>query len=125
MSPENDLNDPTPQGPTTTTIADQQPAQPIPEESLRILYEAACQDTSGGLAARSFLFWLVGERDPSGFRGRGALELRRFDRKLRLSAMEVFTWWVWPTKSDQPLNDLVGRLAIRFASPPPEMDSNR
>ena len=49
------------------------PLPPVPEESLRALHDAACSDTGGSQAARSFLFWLAGQADPTGYRGSAAL----------------------------------------------------
>lgn len=91
------------------------PPAPVPEESLQILYAAACQDTGGSQACRCFLFWLAGQSDPTGFRGSGGLELRRLDGQLKRAALEVLTWWTGPTKSDQPLYDALIKLRERFA----------
>jgi hypothetical protein len=90
------------------------PVPPVPEESLRVLYEAACQDTGGSQAARSFLFWLTGQTDPTGYVGDGGLELRRFDHQLKTAALQVLEWWAGPTKSDEPLYDLLHKLQSRF-----------
>ena len=87
----------------------------VPEESLRLLYEAACHDTGGSQAARNFLFWLAGRPDPTGFEGYGGLELRRLDRQLKSAALEVLSWWAGPTKSDAPLYEILGKLRSRFA----------
>ena len=95
----------------------------VPEKSLQLLYEAARQDTGGSQAARSFLFWLAGQPDPTGFVGDGGLELRRLDRSLKTSAFEVIAWWAGPTKNGQPLYELLGRLRARFS--PEEPDSSR
>lgn len=105
----------------TTALAElrrclQMPVAPVPEESLRLLYDAACMDTGGSQACRNFLFWLIGERDPTGFRGDGGLELRRLDGQLKTAAIEVLTWWAGPTKSDAPLYDILARLRERFGS---------
>ena len=91
------------------------PVAPVPEESLQILYAAACQDTGGSQACRNFLFWLAGQSDPTGYHGSGGLELRRLDGQLKRAALEVLTWWTGPTKSDQPLYDVLGKLRERFA----------
>ena len=95
------------------------PQVPVPDESLRTLYEAACSDTGGSQAARNFLFWLAGRPDPTGFEGYGGLELRRLDRQLKSAALEVLSWWAGPTKSDAPLYEILGKLRSRFA---PESD---
>lgn len=98
------------------------PLPPVPEASLRALYEAACSDTGGSQAARSFLFWLAGQPDPTEYRGSGGLELRRLDHSLRMAALDVFSWWTGPTKSDEPLyrilKDLERRFGSRQESPP-------
>ena len=91
------------------------PPVPVPEESLRLLYEAACHDTGGSQAARNFLFWLAGRPDPTGFEGYSGLELRRLDRQLKSAALEVLSWWADPTKSDAPLYEILGKLRSRFA----------
>lgn len=95
------------------------PIAPVPANSLRLLFEAACHDTGGSQAVRSFLFWLAGEPDATGFQGQGGLELRLLDYSLRQAAVEVFTWWTGPTKSDTPLYDLLGKLEVQFAPLPP------
>lgn len=89
---------------------------PVPENSLRVLFEAACQDTGGSQAARNFLFWLAGRPDPTGFHGSGGLELRRLDHTLKNAALEVMAWWAGPTKSDMPLYELLGKLYQRFST---------
>ena len=94
------------------------PIPPVPEESLRALHEAACSDTGGSQAARSFLFWLAGQPDPTGYRGSGGLELRRLDHRLRSAALEVLNWWTGPTKSDEPLYHILRDLDVRFSSLP-------
>ncbi len=90
------------------------PLPPAPEQSLKALHEAACGDTGGSQAARNFLFWLAGRPDPTGFVGDGGLELRRLDRQLKDAALDVLRWWSGPTKSDQPLYDVLARLRARF-----------
>jgi len=87
---------------------------PVPHEALSRLHEAAQQDTGSSQACRNFLFWLAGQPDPTGYRGDGGLELRRLDGVLRSAAIEVLTWWASPTKSDQPLLDILERLRERF-----------
>jgi hypothetical protein len=87
---------------------------PPPLEALSLLYEAACGDTGGSQAARSFLFWLDGIDDPTGYRGDGGVELRRLDAKLKQAAIEVVTWWAGPTQSDDPLFHVLARLLTRF-----------
>ena len=91
------------------------PRPPVPEESLHLLYETACQDTGGSQAARSFLFWLAGQPDPTGYAGDGGIELRRFDQELKKAAFQVMEWWADPTKSDNPLYEVLGKLRERFA----------
>ena len=91
------------------------PPTPVPEESLQLLYDAACQDSGGSQAARNFLFWLAGQPDPTGFRGDGGIELRRLDGQLKEAALQVVAWWAGPTKSDSPLYELLGKLRRRFS----------
>ena len=90
------------------------PMIPVPHEALRQLHDAAQQDTGGSQACRNFLFWLAGQPDPTGYRGDGGLELRRLDGALRSAAIEVLTWWASPTKSDQPLYEILARLREHF-----------
>ena|SRR6185312_10717641 len=90
------------------------PHPPVPEESLRVLYEAACMHTGGSQAARNFLFWLAGQPDPTGFSGCGGIELRRLDYQLKAAAFEVLQWWAGPTKSDEPLYAVLRKLRDRF-----------
>ena len=96
------------------------PPVPVPEESLRLLYDTACMDSGGSQAARSFLFWLAGQPDPTGFVGDGGLELRRLDHPLKIAVFEVVAWWSGPTQSDQPLYGLLGKLRARFAQAEPD-----
>ncbi len=93
------------------------PNLPVPEPSLRLLFEAAAGDTGGGQAARYFLFWLAGRPDPTGFVGDGGLELRRFDGQLKAAAIEVLQWWAGPVRTDQPLYDLLHALENKFSQP--------
>ena len=93
------------------------PMIPVPHEALRQLHDAAQQDTGGSQACRNFLFWLDGQPDPTGYRGDGGLELRRLDGALQSAAFEVLTWWASPTKSDQPLHEMLVRLRERFEVP--------
>lgn len=86
------------------------PPAPIPTQALQMLYDTAREDTGGSQAARSFLFWLAGCPDPTGYAGNGGLELRRLDTERREAALEVLRWWSGPVKSSQPLYDLLSRL---------------
>ncbi len=81
----------------------QKPIRLVPEKSLHLLLESVRENSGGSQAARSFLYWLAGEPDPTGFKGQGALELRRMDASLQKAALEVFEWWIGPTASDEPL----------------------
>lgn len=91
-----------------------QPPPPPPTAALDLLFETACHDTGGSQAARNFLFWLAGQPDPTGFQGDGGLELRRLDGERRQAALDVLAWWGGPTKSDEPLYDLLRKLRSRF-----------
>lgn len=90
-------------------------APPAPFKAIQLLYEAACQDTVGGQAARNFLFWLNGMPDPTGFPGDGGLELRRLDGMHRKAAIEVLAWWAGPAQSDDPLCHVLAKLLSQFA----------
>lgn len=107
----------TAQGMATIVELFRLPRVPVPETSLRLLKEAALQDTGGGHVARAFLFWLAGESDPGGLREVGGLELRRLDHHVRSAAVEVFSWWSGPTESDSPLYRILAELRSRQASP--------
>ena len=91
------------------------PPPPVPVESLAMLFHAACQDTGGSQATRNFLFWLAGQPDPTGYVGHGGLELRRLDGQLKEACHDVLKWWGGPTKSDQPLYEILNKLTSRFA----------
>lgn len=91
------------------------PPPPAPTEALHLLYETAYADTGGSQAARNFLFWIAGKTDPTGFEGSGGLELRRLDRERKDAALEILRWWSGPTKSDEPLYEILGQLRCRFA----------
>ena len=92
------------------------PRPPVPEESLQLLFHAAAQDTGGSQATRSFLFWLAGQADPTGYEGNGGLELRRMDHQLKDACFQVLHWWTGPTKSDAPLYEILHKLRDRFTS---------
>ena len=92
------------------------PLAPVPEQSLRMLYDAACLDTGGSQACRYFLFWLAGQPDPTGYCGDGGLELRRLDGQFRSAALEVLTWWAGPTRSDRPLYEILAKLRDQFSN---------
>lgn len=91
------------------------PPPPVPAGALQLLYETACADTGGSQAARNFLFWLAGQSDPTGYAGDGGLELRRLDRERKEAALEILRWWSGPTKSDQPLYEVLARLRDQFS----------
>lgn len=88
--------------------------RPVPSEALALLHGTAAGDTGGSVAARSFLFWLVGRDDPAGLGTDGALELRCLDARHREAALAVLTWWTGPTRSDQPVYDILEDLARPF-----------
>ena len=91
------------------------PMTPVPDAALKTLHDAACQDTGGSQACRSFLFWLVGQNDPTGYQGAGGFELRRMDGQLKSAAIEVLRWWSGPTKSDEPLYETLASIRTQFA----------
>lgn len=76
---------------------------PVPEFELSRLAQVAASDTGQSQVARHFLFWLAGEKDPTGFEGQGGLELRRLDTDLRRAAITVLAWWSGSTRDDEPL----------------------
>jgi hypothetical protein len=90
-------------------------ALPVPEEALDRLAVAARGDTGQSQVCRFFLFWLAGLEDPTGFKGEGALELRRLDQPLKEQALQVLTWWMGPTQSDSPLYSRLELLRRQFA----------
>jgi hypothetical protein len=93
---------------------------PVPQQSLRLLSDAALGDTGGSQAARNFLFWLAGKPDPTGFEGDGGMELRRLDAQLKSAALDVIAWWAGPTDNDQPLYDVLAKLRGRFGGSIPK-----
>lgn len=92
------------------------PPCPVPESSLKMLHDAALDDTGASQACRSFLFWLGGGKDPTGYAGSGGLELRRMDGDLKDASIEVLTWWAGPTHSDAPLHDVLRSIRSRLES---------
>lgn len=90
------------------------PPPPVPEAALTLLFDAACGASGGSQAARSFLFWLAGRPDPTGYEGIGGLELRRMDRAHKAAALELLDWWAGPTQSDQPLYEVLSKLSSGF-----------
>ena len=90
--------------------------RPVPSEALALLHGTAAGDTGGSVADRTFLFWLVGRDDPAGLGLDGALELRRLDARHREAALAVLTWWTGPTRSDQPVYDILEDLDRRFTA---------
>jgi hypothetical protein len=67
-------------------------------------------------SSRTFLFWLIGRDDPASLGTDGALELRRLDARHREAALAMLTWWTGPTRSDQPVYDILEDLARRFTA---------
>jgi len=88
--------------------------RPVPSEALALLHDTAAGDTGGSVAARTFLLWLIGRSDPAGLGTDGALELRRLHARHREAALAVLTWWTGPTRSDQPVDDILEDLDRRF-----------
>ena len=117
----NELSPISPEGNARETVVEELrrylkiPNIPVPHEALRQLHDAAMQDTGGSQACRNFLFWLAGQPDPTGYRGDGGIELRRLDGALRSAAIEALTWWASPTKSDQPLYEILAKLREQFS----------
>jgi hypothetical protein len=96
--------------------------RPVPSEALALLQETAAGDTGGSVAARTFLFWLVGRPDPTRLGTDGALELRRLDALHREAALAMLTWWTDPTRTDQPVYDILEDLSRRFPAPQAAQD---
>jgi hypothetical protein len=67
------------------------PPTPVPEESLYLLFEMACGTTRESRVTRAFLYWLIGQVEPTGYRGAGGVELRRLDDRCRQAALDVLT----------------------------------
>jgi hypothetical protein len=91
-----------------------QPVAPLPSAALELLPVSAFGDTGGNVAARGFLFWLVGAPDPTGLVKDGALELRRWDARRKKAALELLRWWTGPTESDTPVYAVLEQLTRRF-----------
>ena len=88
----------------------------VPTEALELLKGTALGDTGGSQAARSFLFWLDGQHDPTGYRGDGALELRRLDEPHRAAALKVLDWWTTAEReTDQPLREVQAQGMVNAA----------
>lgn len=90
------------------------PPPPVPEAALTLLFDAACGTSGGSQAARSFLFWLAGRPDPTGYHGIGGLELRRMDRAHKAASLELLAWWAGPTQSDKLLYTVLSKLVARI-----------
>ena len=96
------------------------PQTPVPEAELARLCEVALGDTGQSRICRYLLFLLPGLPDPTGFKGEGLLELRALDRKLSEAFLTVLAWWRGPTKSDQPLYDVLRKMEERLKESSPE-----
>ena len=83
------------------------PAILVPQSDLDLLRRAALGNTDQSRACRYLLFLLAGLPEPGGSTGQGLIELRILDRKLADTFLEVLYWWRGPTKSDQPLYDVL------------------
>ena len=87
----------------------------VPTEALELLKGTALGNTGSSQAARSLLFWLDGQHDPTGYRGDGALELRRLDEPHRAAALKVLDWWTTAEReTDQPLREVLDALLEKF-----------
>lgn len=91
------------------------PQTPVPQKELDSLCKAALGDTGQSRTCRYLLWLLVGADDPTGFKGDGLLEMRNLDRKFADAFLKVLEWWRGPTKSDQPLYDILRKLETAFA----------
>lgn len=63
----------------------------VPTDALDRLKRAAYGDTGGSQAARYFLFWCVGQDDPTGYKGQGALELAALIRPSLRTPLPFFS----------------------------------
>jgi hypothetical protein len=89
---------------------------PVPQDELDRLRQAALGDTGQSRTCRYLLCLLVGADNPTGFKGEGLLELRTLDRKLAEAFLKILDWWRDPTRSDQPIYDILRNLEIAFGS---------
>ncbi|MCB1100068.1 MAG: hypothetical protein KDN22_31175 [Verrucomicrobiae bacterium] len=88
----------------------------VPTEALELLKGTALGNTGSSQAARSLLFWLDGQHDPTGYRGDGALELRRLDEPHRAAALKVLDWWTTAEReTDQPLREVQAQGMVNAA----------
>lgn len=117
MNPSSPSPGPSSDGPPFLEFA----PRPLPAAALARLYQEARGRSGGGQAARSLLFWLAGEKDPTGYAGNGGLELRRLDAKNRQAALDVINWWALPEDSDR-LFDVLELLAKEL-TPPGKMET--
>jgi hypothetical protein len=94
-------------------MLDAQPL-PVPARELELLHATARGDTGGSVGTRAFLFWLVGQQEPTGCAGDGALELRRFDAAHAKAALAVLEWWISGPVDDRLVVDILDDLTQRF-----------
>lgn len=86
----------------------------VPTDALDRLKRAAYGDTGGSQAARYFLFWCVGQDDPTGYKGQGALELGRLDHALTKDAVVVLQWLTRNPYSYEPIHSVLDDLRASF-----------
>lgn len=96
-------------------MMDSQPP-PVPARELALLHGTAKGDTGGSVGTRAFLFWLVGQQEPTGCASDGALEFRRFDAAHAKAALAVLEWWISGPSDDQPVHDVLDDLTRRFSA---------
>lgn len=96
------------------------PQTPVPQAELDLLEDVALGNTGQSRSVRYLLFLLPGAADPTGFKGEGLLEMRPLDRRLAEAFLKVLDWWRGPTKSDQPLYDVLRKLEMQFAPGEPK-----
>lgn len=101
-------------GPDSPPFLEFQP-RPVPTDALERLHQEAHGRSGGAQAARSLLFWLGGEKDPTGYAGSGGLELQRLDARNRQAALDVINWWAFPENSDR-LFDVLEALGQELAA---------
>jgi hypothetical protein len=92
----------------------------VPQAELELLGNEALGDTGQSRSVRYLLFLLTGADDPTGFAGEGLLEMRPLDRKLADAFLKILEWWCGPTKSDQPLYDVLQMLEKQFSTSEPK-----
>ena len=91
----------------------------MPTEPLETLRVSAFGRTAEGERVRSFLFWLAGQQEPTGYCGSGVLGLCHLNEAHRLAALEVLVWAAANSESAAPIDNILDALSKHFGKPDP------